>query len=103
MRVLTYDGCFRRFSHGDRLDFSGEFFCTVRQHHVEVISQNDISVVDITQLINSLSDLNLLRDVDGIDLEFTTDWAFTCLARMNGERHLDCVFLAKLVRNLGVA
>jgi hypothetical protein len=56
----TYNWNFWLLIHRDRFNFPAELFRSIRQHHVQVVCKQDFPVVDIAELINPLTNLNLL-------------------------------------------
>lgn len=46
--------------HGDSFNLAGEFLRSIRQHHVEVVREQNFPVVDIAKLVDSGTDLDLL-------------------------------------------
>jgi len=88
---------FGRFVHRDGLDLSCLFFGSFTKHHVQIIRQKNLSVVQIAKLVDSCSDLDLLRNVDSVNFEFTANWSLTSLARVQGEGHFNAVLFAEFV------
>jgi hypothetical protein len=99
----TYNWNFWLFIHRDRFNFPTELFCSIRQHHVQVVCEQDFPIVDIAELIDSLTNLNLLRHVNSVNFKLTADGTLTCFSCMQRKGHFNGVLLAKLVRDFWVA
>lgn len=101
-KVGTYNRNFRLLIHRDRFNFPAELFRSIRQHHVQVVREQDFPVVDIAELIDSLANLNLLRHVNSVNFKLTPDWTLTCFSCMQRKRHFNRVLFTKFVRNFRV-
>jgi len=90
----------RSFIHCDSLDLACLFFGSLTQHHEQIVWQKNLSIVKVTKLINSGTDLNLFRNIDGVNFKLAADWTFTCFAGVQREGHLNAVLFSEFVRDL---
>lgn len=79
--------------HAYLVDLSAESLALFGEHLVEISRQKDLTVVSVTQLVDTKSDLSVRGKVKGINFELRADCAFNSSADMQGKRDADDILV----------